>query len=577
MKKAFLSFLLMLTCASLWAQCEDCTPDPECTTDVPFPTICPLVFPDGTTGEYYSEVLTFYLPSQVVDPETEIEATLEQVIVTNISGMPFGMEITLDDEDQIYLPSDGQESGCGTLCGTPLIAGEYEILVEVDVVVEAFGFEQTVAQAFTLPLSVLQGTSGNSLFSVDQSAGCGSVSVTPEIILDPGSGEVSYDWVYGNGGVSEMASPGAIDYDSPGDYNLSLQLQVQQYILTSANIIVLSGGWGGDLDDGFGLLNPDPYFVIYDANNQLVYTSSAVTDNETPSWDNLSVTLENGPFTIEFWDSDGTLTEDDYLGQGQLDLATGTIVLEAEGTTCSFNIELQTTLDITESETISVFEVPSTEIQISNNGDLLYSNQPNMSSYLWTLNGDTIVSNNDSLSMPAPGFYELQVTNEFGCESAWATYLLCPSMQIDLVNGNLVATPGFDEYQWEFNGLPLDGESGSSLSNPAEGNYSVSGTTDTGCDESSEVITITNIHEATDLVFQMYPNPAESILNVEHDGSGTVEFRVMDMKGAIVGQYVLSSSVNRLDVSGLAPGLYQVSLITENSRSHSKQLLVGVR
>ena len=436
------------------------------------------------------------MPASVVDPETEIEATLQEVIVTNISGFPFGVEISLDDEDEIYLPSEGQESGCGTICGTPLIAGEYDILVEVDVVVVAFGLEQTVSQSFSLPLNVLQGTSGNSLFSVDQFAGCGSVDVNPELTLDPGNGIVTYDWAFGNGGSSDMSDPGTITYDNPGDYDLSLQVQVQQYILTSANIIVLSGGWGGDLDDGFGLLNPDPYFVIYDSDNQLVYTSSAVTDNETPSWDNLSVTLDNAPFTIEFWDSDGTLTDDDYLGQGQLNLSAGTILLEAEGTTCSFNIELQTTLDITESETISVFDIPSSGINASDDETVLYADLPNMSSYLWLLEGDTLAVNNDSLSMPDPGLYHLQVTNAFGCESEWASFLLCPSIELTFANGTLIATEGFEEYQWEFNGLPLEGETGDSISNPNDGNYSVTGITSSGCSESSEVITVTSVNVA---------------------------------------------------------------------------------
>ncbi|MGB1032259.1 MAG: hypothetical protein ACPGWM_06580, partial [Flavobacteriales bacterium] len=309
--KQFLLFtiVLFLTTNAL-TQCEECTPDFTCTVDVPFPTICPLILPDATAGEEYETVMTFYLPATIVDPDTEVEATLQEVTITSVSGIPFGMAFTLNDENSTYYPSDGEEHGCATVCGVPLVQGEYEITIQVSVVVVAFGIEQTVSQSFSLPLTVLPGNAGNSLFTIDQIASCGELTVTPESLIDGGDGITTHNWDFGNNTTSSEAFPGPQTYTEPGDYTISLQTTIQNYILISADIITLGSGWGGDLDDGFGFLDPDPYFIIYDNDGAVVYTSPSVSDNETPEWTGLSVSLSNGPLSVDFYDADGTLTDD---------------------------------------------------------------------------------------------------------------------------------------------------------------------------------------------------------------------------------------------------------------------------
>ena len=84
-------------------------------------------------------------------------ATLNSVSVTNISGIPPGMQIELDDEDGVYAPSSGQNSGCATLCGPPTFAGAFEIQINILAVVTALGFEQEVVEGFSLPIVVEAG------------------------------------------------------------------------------------------------------------------------------------------------------------------------------------------------------------------------------------------------------------------------------------------------------------------------------------------------------------------------------------------------------------------------------------
>ena len=112
--------------ASTRAQCNECEADPSCTSSDGFPTLCPLVLPSGTAGEAYETVITFFLPSEITDPGSGLVATLNSVAVTNISGVPPGMDITLDDVDAFYEPASGQNSGCATLCGEPTFAGAFD-------------------------------------------------------------------------------------------------------------------------------------------------------------------------------------------------------------------------------------------------------------------------------------------------------------------------------------------------------------------------------------------------------------------------------------------------------------------
>ena len=93
------------------------------------------------------------------------------------------------------------------------------------------------------------------------------------------------------GCVLNSANPSVL-YDEPGSYTISLATTVTQLTLTSLDIIQLGDGWGGDVEEGFfGLLSPDPFFVL---DGDVSFTSASVTDEETPVFNNLSVALTYG-------------------------------------------------------------------------------------------------------------------------------------------------------------------------------------------------------------------------------------------------------------------------------------------
>ena len=152
-----LLFLLLLFIASgrVEAQCVACEVDPDCVSADGFPAICPSSLPAGTAGEDYEAFITFYIPSEVTDPGSGLVATLLNVTVAGVTGLPPGIAFELDDPDGVYEPASGQNSGCATLCGVPAFPGVFELQINITAVVSALGFEQTIADGFSLSLMVL--------------------------------------------------------------------------------------------------------------------------------------------------------------------------------------------------------------------------------------------------------------------------------------------------------------------------------------------------------------------------------------------------------------------------------------
>lgn len=62
----------------------------------------------------------------------------------------------------------------------------------------------------------------------------------------------------------------------------------------------------------------------------------------------------------------------------------------------------------------------------------------------------------------------------------------------------------------------------------------------------------------------IYPNPANDVLNVE--GKGILEFRIVDMNGKVV----LTGNQSQIDISRLSKGVYSVLVFSENSRTVKK-------
>lgn len=483
----FLSLLtfLVLAASRLAAQCNACDPDPSCTSADGFPTICPDLLPDAETDAAYEQVITFFLPAQVTDPGSGAVADLESVTITTITGVPIGLQVELSDPDGVYEPMAGQTSGCATLCGTPVWPGDFVIEISISAVASVFGFQQTVNDSFTFDLHIEPGAGGTSTFTVSQLSGCDSLTIDlAATAAGTPDQTTTYSWDLGNGETSSADSL-SVTYGEPGEYNVVLNTDISEPVLTS--IQVTSTG-GAGLDDFF--TPPDLYFILQDGSGNTVYTSPEVTDSNDPSWNGLSIPVTNPPYNIAFWDADA-IGNDDSMGTGTLMTnTTGPFSFAASPTFGVSYINLQTVLTLTDTIAITVGTAPILPPPVST-PDWMYAPVDSMLQFSWMQADSTWTIGPDSTFFPpANGWVTYSAANLLGCVGTSDSALFCgltPPVALDLQTNSsspeaLLANPALDTFLWtSADGTIGDTTDISVLFPPISGWYSAEGWDSYGC------------------------------------------------------------------------------------------------
>jgi len=566
MKNIYLCFAVFFTGVfSLNAQCPTCTPDLTCTNTTGTPQICPAIPPNATTGAYYEQIMTFFIPTDVVDPSSGVNATLLQLTITDVAGLPFGLEFTLNDADGIFYPPQGENYGCATICGTPVLPGSYDIVISITALAEAFGFEVTQNDSFVITLIVEQGPGGTSTFTFDQSAGCGAIDVDYAATIGGDASQLTtYSWDFGNGQTGTTSDPAPVTYGAPGTYTASLQTIISNYVITSLNLAGVSGNWGGDIDD---LINSaDPYFTINNAAGITLYTSETVSNQTSTSFSNINYTLSNPPYTITFWDSDD-ITQDDNLGTSSFNIGVGSQSFNSgNGTSGTINIALSEVTNISASTSVDVFPQPDATVNVI--ADVLSCLNDSMPTYYWYYDGVLISGESgSSITMAESGYYSVYLQNEFGCSSTSEPFLYCAPVEVfwNAASDQLSVSDVYDAYQWFYNGLLLQGAITHYLINPPNGVYEVQVTNSYGCTITSDVIAVNvGVEEiALENQLNIYPNPVSDVLNVQWNNSNeTANLSIRDLSGRLVHSERAMNGNAALDLSGLASGNYILELQT---------------
>jgi hypothetical protein len=557
------------------AQCPTCTPDLTCTNTTGTPMICPAIPPNATTGAYYEQVMTFFIPTDVVDPSSGVNATLLQLTITDVSGLPFGLEFTLNDADGIFYPPQGENYGCATICGTPVLPGTYDIVISITALAEAFGFQVTQNDSFVITLIVEQGPGGTSTFSFDQSAGCGSLDVDYVATIGGDAGQLTtYTWDFGNGQTGTGADPAPVNYGAPGTYTASLQTVISNYVITSVNLAGVNGNWSGDADDLFS--TADPYFTINNGAGSAVYTSGTVNNQTSASYANVNFTLSNPPYTITFWDSDD-ITQDDNLGTSSFNIAVGSQSFNSgNGTSGTINIALSEVTNISASTNISVFPQPDALVNVV--GDVISCANDTMPTYFWYYDGVLISGETGpSITMTESGYYTVFVQNEFGCSSTSEPYLYCAPIEAfwNAAADQLSVADTYDTYQWFYNGMLLQGAITYYLISPPNGVYAVQVTNSYGCVITSDMITVNvGVDEiAMEDQLNIYPNPVNDVLNVQwNNTTESANLSIRDLSGRLVLAERVANGNAVLDLSNLSSGNYILELQTTD-RTIRKQVI----
>lgn len=592
MNRTLLPLFLQLTLAFATvqianAQCVGCVADITCSISPAFPTLCPAQPPEATAGEYYETDITFWLPTTFTDPGTGFNVSFQQMTITSVTGLPFGLSLQTSSPDDIFYPQQSQY-GCGRICGTPVGPGTFEVTISIIAGVVFSGISVDAPQQFSIPLVVLPGSGANSSFAFTPSSGCGSVDVDFQSLIDASPAPMTWNWDLGNGNTSTLAQPPTQTYSEPGSYSVSLETTILSYFLNTVSITGVNGSWCGDVEEPFCNCGtpiigtcPDIYFTLNNLNGP-VYTSATADGTTSHVWSGLGIALQDPPYSITVWDEDA-VSQNDNLGTYDLVLTPGGnyIFNVAGGTAGALDVALVPTQTFNDTDVVTVFPLPELLITQQPSGQLCVSDT-SVVGYVWYMDGDTIVDAAGPCVLPTgPGLYWVVGTNGFGCSAFSDTLVICPQVAI-VRNGPLLSVPdGFNSYIWSFGGSALPNGNGPSVQAGADGIYSVVVQAANGCELTAtfeySTVGIDELEAAGGGMFA-YPVPNNGQFTVEAAGlsGATAGLRVVDLEGRVVLERQEPLSLGRMRSAVLldiAPGNYVVQ-VWDEQRSFSQRILV---
>lgn len=166
------------------------------------------------------------------------------------------------------------------------------------------------------------------------------------------------------------------------------------------------------------------------------------------------------------------------------------------------------------------------------------------------------------------GTYMDTIPNMSGCDSIITINLTVNNVTVSIsLNGNsqLEATPGGDTYQWldcSTGGTPIAGETNQVLGTTATGTYAVEMTVN-GCTGTSSCVPYgLGVTELMSSGYKVYPNPASSAIVIESSVNEATRYSVYNQAGQLVLRTNSNEAVVVIDLSKLAPGVYQLKAET---------------
>jgi hypothetical protein len=581
--KNILPIVLFLALFATVAHGQICTPDPQY-TEV---GVYPETFPDGTVGQPYSEVLQFVLPTDTMGYD------FTNFLILSVS-LPVGLQWECSNAFNgcNYNPQVSV-NGCGLVFGTPLIAGEY--IVDVNVVADLTAISG-VPFSFQLPMTILPfvPNSSNDGFSMTGALGCSPVVVSFE---NNNPGLNLYQWDFGNGNTSTLENPTPQLYMQPGAYPVSYSAYdntdtLDVYTFTGLSINSMSG-YGG----GFpSFETADPYFILLENNNP-VYQSPIIMDTNPPvSWQ-VSINLNPGStYAIQIWEADESAGEvwffgDDYMGQTTLNLngCNSCNVSGGDGAAnISYTVSFQQVMPfpvVLSLDTVYVYAFPQQPIVTYDDEENIMSTTDLGYFYQWYFNGQPISSATQATHTPTEsGMYAVAAFSLGGCSEISEDVLgvVCIPEYVPTLytlNGQVILSnplPG-GVFQWFINDVALEGSNGTSVDISIAGNYSITVVDPYACEYLSAPLNISsgvgidNAAATPDWV--IYPNPTYSTFNVDlKNGFRAKKLTIVDLTGRVIFQLNEEKPNYVVNTTDWEAGVYFVQLVGEN-KTYTKRIV----
>lgn len=168
---------------------------------------------------------------------------------------------------------------------------------------------------------------------------------------------------------------------------------------------------------------------------------------------------------------------------------------------------------------------PAGTIALCNGNPVTLDAGSSFATYSW--NTGATASN---VTAATPGTYTVTVTNTYGCEGV-STPVNVIASTVPVISQNLdtLVSTAAVSYQWNLNGSPIAGANSQQYVPVASGNYTVTITTTYGCVETSSSfpVVLTSVGSSLDDgTFNVYPNPARDVLNVNLNQNISEEVRI---------------------------------------------------
>lgn len=205
-------------------------------------------------------------------------------------------------------------------------------------------------------------------------------------------------------------------------------------------------------------------------------------------------------------------------------------------------------------------------------GDVTLTSSGVWDDYLWTMNGNSIsTSNQTTIADLSSGqqTISLNVSDTYCSDDAEFVIDVTgiPSTPVITQSGNTLTATGNGIFTWTFNGEAL-AENDNSIEITESGVYGVS-VMETMCVSGMASGSYEYVHveeSASDYTLKCYPNPAKDVLFIEWPDTWTGQNQIMltDLIGKVM---VISKSTKngvRLNLTSLAAGAYQIIVINED-------------
>jgi hypothetical protein len=239
-----------------------------------------------------------------------------------------------------------------------------------------------------------------------------------------------------------------------------------------------------------------------------------------------------------------------------------------------------------ESEAL-LFCMPNAQMDIelveANGSPMALVTASNRPWWVWHVNGvvmDTMYVDGETWFPLESGWYWVDSETDLGCPTASDSMLVCwPLVSPELSQngeGDLVVDGDFALYQWWLNGAPIEGEAGSTLVSPGEGEYAVYVADMADCPAvASAPWTVVGMEERAAAEFQVMPNPFVSTFRLEvneaHQGGQAL---VMSFTGQVLFAQSIFGEAVQVSMDAWPAGVYLVSLVDAQGRTSATKRVI---